>query len=123
MIPLPVVDNSYFDDILTEIEENPDEIVIIDGGTPFRGIYPPTVQDRTLQTPATARNFDYDRSTDCGPSSSTQAILSLEDEGILPPPNTPAVKEEKQKLRKHHRGKLFACFRPHHQSPEDSPNN
>ena len=122
MIPLPVIDNSYFDDILTEIEENPDDIVIIDGCTPFRGIYPPTVQDRTLQTPATARNFEYDRSTDCGPSSSTQAMLSLEDEGILPPPNTPAVKEEKQKLRKHHRGKLFACFRPHHQSPEDSPN-
>jgi|UniRef100_A0AC35G184 serine/threonine protein kinase len=52
LIPLPVVDNSAFEEMLEKIEQNYNDADIVDDAIPFNGTFPSSVIDRTLQTPS-----------------------------------------------------------------------
>lgn len=137
LIQLPVIDHAYFDDLVQEIEDNPEDVVYVDDAVPFNGVYPSHVVDRTLQTPATTKNFQYDREVDM--IDPEERLTLNAGEGLLPPPNTPLTRTgshpgitealhddefqqqqienpEQPRQRRHHRS-IFTCFK----SKTDSP--
>jgi serine/threonine protein kinase len=52
LVPLPVVNNSAFEEMLEQIEQNINNADIVDDAIPFNGTFPSSVIDRTLQTPS-----------------------------------------------------------------------
>jgi hypothetical protein len=135
LIPLPVVDNSFFEEKLEQIEEDIAEVDFVDNAHPFDGTYPSSVMDRTLQTPAFNRTVEsrvVDLDADYNSLQPTRLEFDTQpdgevtvDETLSNSPlvtsntnnNSNVVKEVTPPRRPRLHG-LFSCFRPSNNSPD-----